>query len=1723
MRKEHKKLYKAGKNWLTATITVTAVTFMGVQTAHADTSAENSTSAQVVSTNDSGVAHTPSEGNSHENDGIIATPTPASAEENSVQTGSSTTVNDQQASPQVDSNIYGTVNVKDWDYENNSDIFNLTGYHGQDTRHIVVPNLNDFNDAGIEIGQTTSVGISSTLTKNLVSQSIAFAISKTSGEYNNKVIATDNDWSSVFANTGLVNADLSNLDTRNITDMSYLFNSSKGLKTIGDLSQWDTSHVNKMGFMFSGTSMLQTAGSIGQWDTSNVTSMWGMFNESSINTKGIGQWNTSNVTDMSWMFQNYKGMWGELSSWDVSNVKDMHGMFAYPNQIDQMSNPGDLTKWRVANGANLNEMMDASVPFYKVVASNENGVIPNQVTIKDNSGNVLAIIDTPTIYYTNKSVKSAVDEIVQAEVDKLNKSAKISYGIPKIVSSKDDDYSIANAVYVVGNEQSGSINYVDQDSKIVKTDTISGNVGDTINLSISLPDGYELADNNEKLPTKVTVTNSGIPAITVKVKHQTVSLDPWNLPAGYDQNQFVREVTRTIIINTPQQKNNPIIQKVTISRYGTLDQVTKKVTFGDWSTSQFESMDVPSILGYKLDQNTISAEKVDSNSKNSTITINAVPLEQTLNISYRDGMQLVSQETLKGKTGETIKLTSCLHLPAGYQINHFFPPKEDYTFKAGDDSITVDLEHIISHFDNKTPDDQLPSGITPADFQKQVTRTITINRPHKEPEVYVQTSNLTRQGDYDQVTKQITYSDWSTGTFKSYTAPIISGYVATEPVINSLEVNYNTENQYVVVNYIADSQTGSINYVDQDGKVIKTDTISGNIGDTINLNISLPDGYEIDDSDTDLPTTVTVTASGIPTITINVKHQIVYIDQWDIPAGYDKSQFLREVTRTIVINAPQQKPKDIVQSVRIYRNATLDKVTKKVTFGDWRTSEFRAVNIPSVPGYKPDQSVVPLEKVDSDTKNSKIEINYTPLEQTVTVYYFGMVMGPIKTDYISGKTGQTIEYQVKLPQGYKLASSQSAKVSYTFTGYDHQSMSIYIEPIIMHLDSTTPANKLPDNFKLSDFSKTITRTITLEMPNGKPQEVKQEVTLTRAADYNEGTKEANYTNWTTGKFNLYKAPVIQGYIATQPVVNSMQIDHDTDDQFVVINYIANRQYSHINYIDEDGKVIKTDTVSGVVGTSIPVKIVIPDGYELANKDEQLPTTIKIDNDQLQDLTIKVKKIASPSQSADNQVPQDHTTQNNQINFNQGWLDNYGLTQTKDGLSQIKASGWHAVGQSNQDPYRYMIVYDNTLGHEIARQKLIPVVRNDVRQAYSNITNSNYSGFDMTIDIPTSAINHSLSLVARYSDDAVNGEGQHVDYWFGPLKMDDSNQGYLDSIESDGKTVTISGWHATNQAANRPYHYIIAFDQTLGHEIARQKVESVQRPDVAKVYGKIANAINSGYSAKFNLTSQYFNDNIQFLSRWTDDPNGNGNSVDYWFNPVNRINRANLDSVDLSSGELKVTGWHATDMSEFEPNHFLIVFDNTTGQQVASQKVELESSVDVAKVYSDTRTANHSRFNFNFGALNLQPGHNYSLVSRYSTDGNGNGNDGAHTDSWLNMGIFSQKAHNLDSAVLNGNTLTFQGWMADDQATIKQYPYAILLQNGKEIARQQLDLTTRPDVAKVYPRLYQSKKSGFNASFKLPTVSLDNLQLVLRYTDSKDGNGNPSDAWIDINRGMIKKI
>ena len=457
MTKEHKKLYKAGKNWIVATLTATTITLLGgisAYTVHADTTIESSQDVQTTSVNQTNQVNNTNNSVTLNNNQPVAVQSSQTAQNdqsvrgnqtNQTVPSSATTAADTSNSDGLDSNIYGTVNVKDWDYQNDSNTFNLTSYHGQDTRHIIVPNLNDFDNAGVKIGNATGVGISSKLARSLASQSLVFAISKTSGKYSDKVTATDNDWSNVFSKTGLINADVSNLDTRNITNMDFLFYDSTGLKTVGNLSHWDTSNVTDMSWMFC-----------------NITGVIG----------DLSHWDTSNVTDMSSMFRDYNGVIGDLSHWDTSNVTNMSDMFAWSS-----ASVSGLNTWNIRQTTDMYDMFEGPYLPYKIVASNESGVIPNQVTLKDSTGKILALIDTPTIYDSNKSVRSTIDGIVQAEIDKLNKLNHTSYETPKIISDGDDDYSIANATYVVNESKTGLINYVDQDGKVVKTDQVSGKVG----------------------------------------------------------------------------------------------------------------------------------------------------------------------------------------------------------------------------------------------------------------------------------------------------------------------------------------------------------------------------------------------------------------------------------------------------------------------------------------------------------------------------------------------------------------------------------------------------------------------------------------------------------------------------------------------------------------------------------------------------------------------------------------------------------------------------------------------------------------------------------------------------------------------------------------------------------------------------------------------------------------------------------------------------------------------------------------------------------------------------------------------------------------------------------------------------------------------------------------------------------------------------------------------
>lgn len=378
---------------------------------------------------------------------------------------------------------------------------------------------------------------------------------------------------------------------------------------------------------------------------------------------------------------------------------------------------------------------------------------------------------------------------------------------------------------------------------------------------------------------------------------------------------------------------------------------------------------------------------------------------------------------------------------------------------------------------------------------------------------------------------------------------------------------------------------------------------------------------------------------------------------------------------------------------------------------------------------------------------------------------------------------------------------------------------------------------------------------------------------------------------------------------------------------------------------------------------------------------------------------------TPNNQSHQTTPNNQTSSNqtNVDNGNYAWLDDISLNS--DG--QLHVAGWHATNQAQGRQYHFIIALDQN-NHELGRVNITNNrgYRPDVKQAH-NVYNADYSGFNTTLNLGNQLNGvTSIKVLSRYTSDP-NGNSNYVDYWFNDKQqaVDQANHAWFDGYRITGNQIELTGWNATNQAANRPYHYIIML--VNGREVARQLVTPVTRNDVARAYPGVYNAGKSGFDVKFDLSRINFNDHVQFLSRYTTDAAGNGNYVDYWFNLTNGNpqNQAWLDnfSVDRANNRLNISGWNADDASQFETNHYIIVWDATAGNQVGSWKVNNVSRTDVARAYPQIANAGNSGFNLslNLSQLHLVPGHTYQVVSRYSTanTGNGNGNGQQYTDYW----------------------------------------------------------------------------------------------------------------------------
>ena len=208
----------------------------------------------------------------------------------------------------------------------------------------------------------------------------------------NGIKLPDNSGSLFLDNKRLQVLEILDVDTSNVTDMSYMFKGCNSLTTL-DVSSFNTSNVTDMSHMFYNCSSLKTL-DLSNFDTSNVTNIKDMFYWAfDIKTIFVSnKWDLSNIGSNQSIFYDNINLIG-------SSGTKYNNSYRYKNyaKIDEVNNPGVLSakfsilsnKYDISSNIIYGDINDVNLDDF--IVENVN------IAIEDNYIN---------FYYFDKLVKS---------------------------------------------------------------------------------------------------------------------------------------------------------------------------------------------------------------------------------------------------------------------------------------------------------------------------------------------------------------------------------------------------------------------------------------------------------------------------------------------------------------------------------------------------------------------------------------------------------------------------------------------------------------------------------------------------------------------------------------------------------------------------------------------------------------------------------------------------------------------------------------------------------------------------------------------------------------------------------------------------------------------------------------------------------------------------------------------------------------------------------------------------------------------------------------------------------------------------------------------------------------------------------------------------------------------------------------------------------------------
>lgn len=123
---------------------------------------------------------------------------------------------------------------------------------------------------------------------------------------------------------------------KNVISTSYMFGGSNANYETLDLSNFDTSNVTDMSYMFYYNGKLKNA-NLSNFDTSKVKNMSYMFSYSGLQSLDLSSFDMSSVTSITYMFQTCQSLTSLiLGNFDTSKINSMTGTFYYLSKLKDL-------------------------------------------------------------------------------------------------------------------------------------------------------------------------------------------------------------------------------------------------------------------------------------------------------------------------------------------------------------------------------------------------------------------------------------------------------------------------------------------------------------------------------------------------------------------------------------------------------------------------------------------------------------------------------------------------------------------------------------------------------------------------------------------------------------------------------------------------------------------------------------------------------------------------------------------------------------------------------------------------------------------------------------------------------------------------------------------------------------------------------------------------------------------------------------------------------------------------------------------------------------------------------------------------------------------------------------------------------------------------------------------------------------------------------------------